>query len=735
MFVTPQNSNPAPAATVTSSAASVRPVTPTATINTSPYQEPEVKASFNLPTTSEGWKLADSYFQSSLVPLVLAVHSPEEMNRVLCEGIYLYFSSSFGTKSPTPTRKKKCPPHNWSLKEVERRKREAKSEWRSAKLNGSSADTVLSLARSFFSLVRAHSQLKRAANARLSFGDAKVARERCHQRFKGFAREVLDGGSDQLAPSFSSDVATSFFTKVYHSTLRNFPPPQWMPAPPPPEVELDCSPFSQAEVAQVIRRTKAQSAPSPFDRVGYIIFKRCPSLLPALVQLFNICWSQSVIPHQWKCAAIKLIPKGSAAEDISNPANFRPIALTPCTGKIFTTLLRNRWLRYMLANKYLDPSLQKAFLPTVPGSTEHHIKLSSVLTEAHSNHKSLAVCWLDLANAYGSVHHSLIDSSLRHYHAPPQFLATLQALYSGLNAKIITPEWETPVIPLQKGVYQGDPLSVVIFNTVMNTLLDTVSLRLDLGYRFSNSSRRVNILQYADDTCLVADSPASCQFLLNIVSDWLGWSGMAASVPKCQCLALQSSLGRLADPHLNLNGTLIPFSTRPVRFLGMQVQVPSDDCAARELLLTRLSGMLSAIDDTLVTRKQKLLLYSGGVCPRLTWPLMIREFPISWMEKQVDPLVTDNLKKWSGLGRSANTALLYLPRSAGGLNLSSLTTLHKRLQVSLQCQLLTSQDPCVRFLADRSLKQDRSLVRKSSDQLYRLERLLLTVVEVPERRL
>ena len=246
----------------------------------------------------------------------------------------------------------------------------------------------------------------------------------------------------------------------------------------------------------------------------------------------------------------------------------------------------------------------------------------------------------------------------------------------------------------------------------MNTLLDTVSLRSDLGYHFSNSSRRVNILQYADDTCLVADSPASCQFLLNIVSDWLEWSGMAAKVPKCQCLALQSSSGRLIDPHLSLGGAPIPFSTGPVRFLGMQVQVLSDDRATRGAVLTRLRGMLSAIDDTLLTRKQKLLLYSGGVCPRLTWPLLIHEFPIMWMEKQVDPLVTGYLKRWSGLGKSANTALLYLPRSLGGLNLPSLTTLHKRLQVSRQCQLLTSQDPCVRFLADRGLQRDLGLVRK-----------------------
>ena len=366
----------------------------------------------------------------------------------------------------------------------------------------------------------------------------------------------------------------------------------------------------------------------------------------------------------------------------------------------------------MLANHYLDPSLQKAFMPTVPGCTEHHLKLSSILAEAHSNHKSVAVCWLDLANAYGSVHHALIDFSLRHYHSPPLFLAIVQSLYTGLNAKVITADWETPLIPLQKGVYQGDPLSVVIFNTVMNTLVDTISLKTDLGYHFSNSLRQVNILQYADDTCLIANSPAACQYLLNTTADWLQWSGMTAKVPKCQCLSLQASVGKLADPHLTLNGVPIPFSTGPVRFLGMQVQVPRNQAAVEEAMTTRLQEMLVAIDETPLTRKQKLLLYSGGVCPRLTWPLLIQEFPATWMEKQVDPLVTRFLKKWSGLGKSANTAILYLPRSLGGLNLTAPSTLHKRLQVSRQCQLLTSQDSCVRFLADRGLQREQSLARK-----------------------
>ena len=147
----------------------------------------------------------------------------------------------------------------------------------------------------------------------------------------------------------------------------------------------------------------------------------------------------------------------------------------------------------------------------------------------------------------------------------------------------------------------------------------------------------------------------------------------------------------------------------PLMLCGMEVQVPKNNGAAREAVLSKLQRMLMSIDETPLTRKQKLLLYSGGGCPQMTWHLLIQEFPTTWMEQQVDAMVTRYLKRWSGLGKSANTALL---RAMGGLNLPSLMTLHKRLQVSRQCQLLVSQDSCVQFLADRGLKRELSLARK-----------------------
>ena len=99
-------------------------------------------------------------------------------------------------------------------------------------------------------------------------------------------------------------------------------------------------------------------------------------------------------------------------------------------------------------------------------------------------------------------------------------------------------------------MYQGGLLSVVVFNTVINTLVDTLQTRLDLGFSISDSQHRLNLLQYADDTCILASGPASAQYLLDIVNRWLLWSGMKAKVAKCASLAIQGSSGQIFDAKL-----------------------------------------------------------------------------------------------------------------------------------------------------------------------------------------
>ena len=71
--------------------------------------------------------------------------------------------------------------------------------------------------------------------------------------------------------------------------------------------------------------------------------------------------------------------------------------------------------------------------------------------------------------------------------------------------------------------------------------------------------RKRRLLQYADDTCVIANTPATCQQLLNMVDQWLQWSGIKAKVTKCHTVAIQSSTGHTMDPQLTLAGQKLPF--------------------------------------------------------------------------------------------------------------------------------------------------------------------------------
>ena len=226
-----------------------------------------------------------------------------------------------------------------------------------------------------------------------------------------------------------------------------------MPSPACPKYAMpSVSPVTQDELLGTIKKSCATSAPSPLDQIPYQVFKKCTFLIPALLDLFNTVLSEGVIPSNWKVAVFKLVGKSTAVEDPHSPNNFRPIALTPATSKLLSGILKDRWLDHMLDNGYLDPVFQKAFPPTIPGVTEHHSKLAAIINGARQAKRSLAVAWLDIANAYGSVKHSLIQFALNRYHATPDLCKLLQSWYTGLTATISTPDWVSPVIPLDIGV-------------------------------------------------------------------------------------------------------------------------------------------------------------------------------------------------------------------------------------------------------------------------------------------
>ena len=220
--------------------------------------------------------------------------------------------------------------------------------------------------------------------------------------------------------------------------------------------------------------------------------------------------------------------------------------------------------------------------------------------------------------------------------------------------------WTTDPVPLRTGVYQGEPLSFVIFLTITNTLSDTLSSRLDLDFSLPQLSVTINHLLYADDACIIESSPAGCQHLLDIVQLWLDWAQLRAKMPKCRLLILQaSSATQQVDFPLCISGDRIPpVEDGGFKFLRKTIRLHKNNNDTRSNLLSSLQRMLSAIDKSPLTRQQKLCLLKQGVCPRMSWPLLVESFPETWLERVLQPLATKALKSWAG---HSNPSILFLP--------------------------------------------------------------------------
>ena len=140
-------------------------------------------------------------------------------------------------------------------------------------------------------------------------------------------------------------------------------------------------------------------------------------------------------------------------------------------GKLFHKIISRHLETYLRHNDVLDTSTQKGFISGMPGVFEHINTLSAIMQDALSDGKPLMITFIDLKNAFGSVSHLLIFDMLRAVKVPAFLLNYTHSFYSKLSVIVLSNSWETSPIPFQRGVFQGDTLSPMIFLLVFNPLL------------------------------------------------------------------------------------------------------------------------------------------------------------------------------------------------------------------------------------------------------------------------
>jgi len=446
-------------------------------------------------------------------------------------------------------------------------------------------------------------------------------------------------------------------------------------------------------------------------------------MLRALHKLGCRIWKKCNTAEDWCQAFIVLLKKGDLFKDLDVVSEFRPICITATAGKIFMSILADRIQDFMVKNLYIPRKIQKGFLSGVAGCVEHSYMLFEALRDAKLQRTQIVVSWIDLANAYGSVRHNLIQFALDWYHVPKLIQKLIFDYYEKLMAKVTTKKWESGFFLFDIGLFQGCVLSAILFLCVFQLLLDYLKpLEEECGYAFKRiKNARLLTEAFADDLSLVTNSPEGNQKACDRTDEFLDWSKtMRAKPRKCISMAMKQfdkrskskkydpvtdKIYSTFDPKLTIAGKPMhfildksksdTFKGEHFKFLGRWIHYFLNEEGISNRTEAQIIEDLETIDGAPVNGCMKLWIYQFYLLPRCSWPLLIHDLCQSYalrLQTHAQPY----LKIWSGVGRTVDPGVLYRTRARFGLGLTSLTSHYRNMQL-IKCQLLdTSIDDSVR---------------------------------------
>ena len=273
------------------------------------------------------------------------------------------------------------------------------------------------------------------------------------------------------------------------------------------------------------------------------------------------------------------------------------------------------------------------------------------------NNKKLTVIWLDLANAYGSIPHNLIDEALKHYYITEHIQGIINGYFDGLQLRFSVGEETTSWQRLEKGIVTGRTISVVLFVVGMNQIINAAK-RETRGPKTASGIHLPSNRGFMDDLTISSTTHVQAGWVLTTLDDTVHLARMKFKPNKYRSLVIKK--GKVTKRfNLHVQWEDIPsIMDRPIKCLGKWYDVSLKDTNNINRTKNQLQDGLKLIDKTGLPCKFKAWLYQHGLLPRLVWPLMLYEIVTSTVEG-FERVINRYLRRWLGVPPSFTSIGLY----------------------------------------------------------------------------
>ena len=560
----------------------------------------------------------------------------------------------------------------------------------------------------FYDALHTYDTLRKQEKANENRRNTTKEERHFKSNFWDFSKRLVDGSlyTDNSWPSFSKQTADSFYTTRYESnTPLNYDRMSWFPPVSRPDTATDFNldPIRPSDIRKIVMKKSSKSAPGP-DGIMYGMIKKLPCTHHFMATLFSKVLMSASPPSSWTTSKIALIHKKG---DTDIPSNSRMIALASTIGKLYHQILAERFESFVINNNLIDTKFQKAFLQGISGCTDHNVIVHEILSHAKANSKTVHMTWFDLEDAFGSVQHELIYHTLERLDFPPCVQLYIKNLYSSLSGRVSTKSWTSDEFTFKKGIFQGDPLSPLIFILCFDPIVQDLISNSDFGYDLNGT--KFITTPFADDFCLITRHKKTHQRFINRIANHT--SSMSLKLKPSKCRSLSLSAGSPTSVLFQIDGAEVPtVEDESHKFLGSLITFRNKSSDIFEYLSTKISTALENINSSVIRPEYKIQVYMRYFLPSLRYHLTVNDLCASHLQA-LDAMCNRYLKMWFGIPRPGTLAFIFMPN---GLSIRSISDLYLECHTMAHLSMRNKSDELVNHCIDSRLERERKWTRKKS---------------------
>jgi len=363
-----------------------------------------------------------------------------------------------------------------------------------------------------------------------------------------------------------------------------------------------------------------------------------PYLKLRIINVYNQCIDTPQKINSSSVARGSYIYKVAKRGPTTDVASFRQILAIPNIVNQFHRILNIRLSEYMMNNAYLDTNIQKGSIGGQKFPIFKQIfKLKSVLKHANTHNTPCTILFLDISNAFGSLHLDTLYNILRLYNVDPIFISYLAMFYDNLEYYMDTGRDTTEPIKWTNGLIQGCSLSPLLFVIAMNYILVHLNntYHATCGYEFTNNTK-ILFTAFIDDIAIIGKDMASTQLVFDEFHKLCATLGLTLNASKSAMISINE------DNATTINDIQ---QVTTFKYLGEYLSSDGTSIASFKQFLGFVIRKLKALDKETDDTKRKTL-FDEYLMPYIQKKMMIMYDIGSNNRRKLIFIIKPYIEKW-----------------------------------------------------------------------------------------